>query len=143
MARQEEGTVQSRAAVSAGEREGASATPPGASAPAQTVSRNDPREAAVPDGIHERSERVREDAKLLLQHTSEAIELVAALARARLERHRYTTILTAAGIGYVLGGGLPKRLVSLAIGIGLRQVAGEALGRLLTNDRGVSAPAPR
>ncbi len=92
------------------------------------------------DGLCGQSERVVEDADRLLTHSGEALAALRGLARERLEKSLYTTLLVAGGVGYVLGGGLPLRFVTLAVGLGLRQAGAQALARLLADAQAGSRP---
>jgi len=48
----------------------------------------------------------------------------------RVEDQPYATVFVAAGIGYVLGGGLPTSLVRVALGIGSRLAAERVLAQV-------------
>ncbi|MEO8603694.1 MAG: hypothetical protein ABI629_14065 [bacterium] len=47
--------------------------------------------------------------------------------RQRVDEQPYATVVVAAGLGYVLGGGLPVSLVRIAVGIGSRLAAERVL----------------
>ena len=55
-----------------------------------------------------------------------------ALLRDRLDRQPYATLAVAAGIGYVLGGGLPTALVRVLIGVGGRLAVERVIAQLAT-----------
>jgi hypothetical protein len=115
--------------------EGDPSEPLGPRVGARSERGNGHAQGTAAEGMLGQTERVRDDAERLLQHSGEALETLAALARNRLEARPYTTLLTAAGIGYVLGGGIPMRFVTLALGIGLRQVGLRTLDRLLAGNQ--------
>ncbi len=94
------------------------------------------------EGILEQGGRLRDEAGLLATHVGEALGALGSLARNQLDQRLYTTLSSAAGIGYVLGGGLPLRLVTLAVGLGLRQMGGRALIRLLSEAKAKSPATP-
>lgn len=54
------------------------------------------------------------------------------LLRDQLERQPYATLAVAAGVGYVLGGGLPTALVRVLIGVGGRLAAERVIAQLAT-----------
>ena len=75
------------------------------------------------------SQRLREDVVALagaVRHVTHGWEDV---LRDRLERHPYSTLAAVAGIGYVLGGGLPTSLLRIALGVGGRFAFERALSR--------------
>ncbi len=88
------------------------------------------------EGFFEQGERLRDEANLLATHVGDVVGACGALVRDQLDQRLYTTLLSAAGLGYVLGGGLPLRVVTLAVGLGLRQMGGQAFTRLLLDDVG-------
>ena len=53
------------------------------------------------------------------------------LVRSRLRDQPYATLLAAAGVGYVLGGGLPRIPVRLLLGLGGRLAYGALMTQLL------------
>ena len=64
-------------------------------------------------------------------------EELASSLRDQLERRPYVTLGAAAGIGYVLGGGVPKFVVRLAAGIGLRFAAYEIVKEVFAQSQPV------
>ena len=78
----------------------------------------------------ERSERVREDLSALAGAVRDVSRGWQALLRERLERRPYATLAVAAGVGYVLGGGVPTALVRALVGIGGRLAVEHAIARL-------------
>jgi hypothetical protein len=79
-------------------------------------------------------QKVREDVAALAGAVREATHGWEALLRDRLERRPYATLAVAAGVGYVLGGGLPTSLLRVMIGIGGRLVFERALTKLAATD---------
>jgi len=74
------------------------------------------------------TQRVREDVVALAGAVRQATHGWEAVLRDRLERRPYATLALAAGIGYVLGGGLPTSLTRLLLGVGGRIAFERALG---------------
>ena len=68
----------------------------------------------------EQGQRVREDVAALAGTVRQVTRGWEALLRDRLEQRPYATLAVAAGVGYVLGGGVPSGLVRLLLGIGSR-----------------------
>ena len=68
----------------------------------------------------EESGRVREECIALAGAALHAAHGWQSLLRDRLERQPYATLAVAAGVGYVLGGGLPTALVRVLVGVGGR-----------------------
>jgi ElaB/YqjD/DUF883 family membrane-anchored ribosome-binding protein len=56
------------------------------------------------------------------------------LAREWLDVNPYASLAVAAGLGYVLGGGLPHVVIRRAFGIGSRMAVDMMLARVLTRD---------
>lgn len=88
------------------------------------------------NGAGSSRERLRQHARAMrdegdaLAHTTRAvIDDLATLSRQQLERNPYATLGVAFAAGYVLGGGLPARLVALAVG-----VSGRAAATMLARD---------
>jgi len=74
--------------------------------------------------------RVREE---FIALTGAALHLAngwQSLLRDRLERQPYATLAVAAGVGYVLGGGLPTAVVRVLIGVGGRLVVERVLAQV-------------
>jgi hypothetical protein len=75
-------------------------------------------------------QKVREDVVALAGAVRQAARGWEALVRDRLERRPYATLAVAAGVGYVLGGGLPTSLLRVMIGVGGRLAFERALTKL-------------
>lgn len=78
----------------------------------------------------EQGQKVREDVVALAGAVRQATSGWQALLRDRLERRPYATLAVAAGVGYVLGGGLPTSLLRVMIGVGGRLAVERALTKL-------------
>lgn len=70
--------------------------------------------------LQARVEQISTEAKALGSTLETTIRDVEATLRAHMDEHPYTLLAAAAGVGYVLGGGVPSRLTSLLLGIGTR-----------------------
>jgi hypothetical protein len=77
----------------------------------------------------QQSQRVREDVVALAGTVRQVTHGWQTLLRERLEKRPYATLAVAAGVGYVLGGGLPTGLMRMLAGVGGRL----ALERALTH----------
>jgi hypothetical protein len=78
----------------------------------------------------EESERVREEFVALTEAALHMASGWRSLLRDRLERRPYATLAVAAGVGYVLGGGLPTGLVRVLIGVGGRLAVDRVIAQL-------------
>jgi len=74
--------------------------------------------------------RLRADLAALAQTSQRAVRGWRRYVRRRVEEQPYATVVVAAGIGYVLGGGLPTSLVRAVIGIGSRLAAERVLSQV-------------
>lgn len=77
--------------------------------------------------LFEQSQRVREDVAALAGTVRQVARGWESLVRDRLEQRPYATLAVAAGVGYVLGGGIPSGLVRLLLGIGSRLAVEQAI----------------
>jgi hypothetical protein len=75
-------------------------------------------------------QRIREDVTALAGAVRQVTHGWEAVLRDRLEHRPYTTLAAAAGIGYVLGGGLPTSLLRVLLGVGGRIAFERALTRI-------------
>lgn len=78
--------------------------------------------------IVEHTRHVREDAQALAGSLSEAAEEAADYLRVQLQERPYVALGVAAGVGYVLGGGLPSRLTGMLLGVGARLALASVTG---------------
>jgi hypothetical protein len=77
------------------------------------------------------SQRVREDLIALAGAAGHVARGWQALVRAQLDRQPYTTLAVAAGVGYVLGGGVPTAMVRALAGLAGRLAVDRAIGRFV------------
>jgi hypothetical protein len=77
-----------------------------------------PRIGERVDQIGANAQQIWEDARGAVHQISGTLDL-----KGRVERHPYAAVLAAAGIGYVLGGGLFTPLTGRMIRLGLRLAA--------------------
>lgn len=75
----------------------------------------------------EQGKRVRADVAALAGTVRQVTRGWEAVLRDRLEQRPYATLAVAAGVGYVLGGGIPSGLVRLVLGIGSRLAVEQAI----------------
>ena len=74
--------------------------------------------------IQQEFRRAREDTEAVVEDLRKLREELGALLRERLRSQPYLTLGASAGIGYVLGGGIPKGSLGLAMGLATRMAAG-------------------
>lgn len=84
-------------------------------------------------------QRVRQDVVALAGTVRQVTHGWQAVLRERFERQPYTTLALAAGVGYVLGGGLPTGLLRILFGVGGRLAFEQALAKFVAG--GVSSDA--
>lgn len=89
----------------------------------------------------EQTERVREDLNKLAETARQAMQGWRDLLRERLEQQPYATLAVAAGLGYVLGGGLPTSLLRAVVGFGGRMAIDHFLVQMAGS--AVNARSPR
>lgn len=82
----------------------------------------------------EESGRVREEFIALTGAALHVAHGWRSVLRDRLERQPYATLALAAGVGYVLGGGLPTALVRVLIGVGGRLAVERVIAQLANPD---------
>lgn len=70
------------------------------------------------DVLAQRTQRVRDDFADMTDVARQTVQEWEGLLRDRLIRQPYATLAVAAGLGYVLGGGLPRVLTRAMIGAG-------------------------
>jgi len=97
--------------------------------------------SANADELWKQARRVQADLLDLRDALGETVNIGETLLRSRLRTQPYTTLVTAAALGYVLGGGLPRIALTNLLGVGGRMASGILLTRLvgtlsrLSNDR--------
>ncbi len=90
--------------------------------------------------LSERASRLNADLNDLGGSVRELVDGVQSLARDQLRRQPYVAIAVAAGIGYVLGGGLPRGVLRSLLAVGGRAVLQGAVVNLAA---GATASEPR
>ena len=75
-------------------------------------------------------QRLREDVTALAGTLRQVTHGWQSVLRERLEQRPYVTLAAAAGVGYVLGGGLPTSLLRVLLGVGGRIAFERALTRV-------------
>ena len=78
------------------------------------------RRASRPLRIQERGREAYRDAQHLASTMEQAVDEIGQFLREQAEQRPYTSLATAAGVGYVLGGGVPSRLTRFLFGLGSR-----------------------
>jgi ElaB/YqjD/DUF883 family membrane-anchored ribosome-binding protein len=82
--------------------------------------------------------RIQHDAEALAAHVRDATSSVQDYLTAQVEQRPLTTLSVAAGLGYLLGGGLSSKLTVLMLGaatrLGAAVIAREVGGRLSQSD---------
>lgn len=73
-----------------------------------------------PAQLSERGRQIRGDAQNLATHVSEAGGELQSYVTDAVRERPIGTLAVAAGVGFVLGGGLSSRLTAIALGIGTR-----------------------
>jgi hypothetical protein len=92
--------------------------------------------------LSDRMQELQKEAEALLSTLDRTSNEIGEALRARMASHPYAVLATAAGIGYVLGGGLPSPLTRLVLLAGGR-IGFEFLSRELGNrlrEGGASGP---
>ena len=84
-------------------------------------------------------QRVRQDVVALAGTVRQVTHGWQALLKDRFERQPYTTLAVAAGVGYVLGGGLPTGLLRILLGMGGRLAFEQALANIVAGNAGSTA----
>jgi len=80
--------------------------------------------------LFDETRRVRGDLHALAEHTTHAVSGWRRFLRARLEDNPYATFAVAAGVGAVLGGGLPTPVLRIALLLGTRLAAERFIGEV-------------
>ena len=82
--------------------------------------------------LQARVEQISTEARALGSTVETTYRDVEATLRTHMDEHPYALLAAAAGVGYVLGGGVPSRLTSLLLGIGTRMMMEYAARDLTT-----------
>lgn len=97
----------------------------------RTQPRDDDRDAR--SDLRERAHEMRGEAENLARAGREAVRDLDTLARDQLERRPYLVLGALFAAGYVLGGGVPPRLMGFAFGVGTRVAASALAGQIATS----------
>jgi len=73
-----------------------------------------------PESLAAAGRRIQEDASRLAAHVQDVGSEMEGVLAGQVRERPYTTLAAAAGVGYVLGGGLGSRLTLLAFGMATR-----------------------
>lgn len=92
--------------------------------PATGAEDSQTEQGASTERLQREFRRAREDTEAVVEDLRKLSAELGSLLRERLDSHPYLTLGASAGIGYVLGGGLPKGSPGLAIGLTTRMAAG-------------------
>lgn len=79
------------------------------------------------DDLQARVQQISEEARALGSTLETTITDIEQTLRTQVEQRPLAMLAAAAGVGYVLGGGLPSRLTTLLFGIGSRFVMDAAI----------------
>ena len=90
---------------------------------------------AAPRSLLSHQRELREASTQLGRATRATVEDVALVARLQLQRNPYLTLGSVFAAGYVLGGGVPVRVVRFALGMGMRMAGTIALRELADRAR--------
>ena len=106
------------------------------------------RSAAPSPSVTLRIRKRAREAKELASTLEEAVDNVGQFLREQAEHRPYTSVATATGVGYILGGGTPSRLIGLVFGLGSRFAIEMFLREIVGNPEGggnprTVAPEPR
>lgn len=100
-----------------------------------------------PDSVRERGRIFQQDTQALAQSVRRSVELVRVYVSGQVAHRPYTTVGLAAGLGYVLGGGLASRITGTALGaayrVGLALAARELNSRISMASLGEEASRRR
>lgn len=89
-----------------------------------------PEQGASTERLQREFRHAREDTEAVVEDLHKLSAELGSLLRERLESHPYLTLGASAGIGYVLGGGLPKGSPALAMVVTTRMAASWLLREL-------------
>lgn len=92
--------------------------------------------------IAEQSQRARDEAQAFAGALEGVVDEVRELLVEQLEQRPYVTLGAMAGLGYVLGGGVPRRASGIALAIGGRIAVNMALREILGGQADAPDPTP-
>jgi ElaB/YqjD/DUF883 family membrane-anchored ribosome-binding protein len=100
------------------------------------------RRASRPLRIQERGREAYRDAQHLASTMEQAVDEIGQFLREQADQRPYASLATAAGVGYVLGGGVPSRLTGFLFGLGSRLAIEMFLRELIGDAVRQPSPAP-
>lgn len=104
------------------------------------------RSGQSPEIIRKASRQLQDDARNLVTHASEAGGELQTFITSQVRERPVATLAAAAGVGYVLGGGLSSRLTLLMVGVATRlamAVAAREMAGWATEGYGSTSSANR
>ena len=106
-----------------------------------------PRSTKPSQSLPTRIQNRAREAKALAATLEEAADDVGQFLRTQVKRRPYVSTATATGVGYILGGGAPSRLIGILFGLGSRFVIELFLRELIggparAGNTRAAAPAP-
>ena len=99
------------------------------------------RGSTRPLRIQERGKEAYKEAQALASTLEQAVDEIGQFLREQAERRPYVSLATAAGIGYVLGGGVPSRLTGFVFGLSSRFAIEMFLRELIGGATGAASSA--
>ena len=99
------------------------------------------RGSTRPLRIQERGKEAYKEAQALASTLEQAVDEIGQFLREQAERRPYVSLATAAGIGYVLGGGVPSRLTGFVFGLSSRFAVEMFLRELIGGATGAGSSA--
>jgi hypothetical protein len=99
------------------------------------------RGSTRPLRIQERGKEAYKEAQALASTLEQAVDEIGQFLREQAERRPYVSLATAAGIGYVLGGGVPSRLTGFIFGLSSRFAVEMFLRELIGGATGAGSSA--
>jgi len=92
--------------------------------------------------ILQRGREVWNEARGLASAVEEAFDEIEGYLREQMQQRPYAALAAAAGVGYILGGGLPSRLTGLLVGWGSRIALTMAVQQLAPQARSAVSNEP-
>jgi hypothetical protein len=97
-----------------------------------SASQQEPATGGNAERLRQRARDVQRESQALAGSAREALDALRGIAREQLEARPYGILGLAFGAGWLLGGGLPLRVVVFVGGVGARLAAQELLRTLRT-----------
>lgn len=98
------------------------------------MSTMDDKPRASIDDLGRKTDELREDAMDVAGSIDDIARDATAILAQQAHENPYRTVLIAAGVGYVLGGGVPRWAIRMGVSLGARMAMSAALAELVTND---------